>query len=344
MRLVTFEDAGGRRRIGALVEGDRIVDLHAAYELYLRESSTTAKGRFKELPGSAVPGDMRQLFEAGDEGLEAARQALECALNKKTLGMPLFYRRDEVKLKAPILPKKFFHTAGNFREHHEEAAKAGFSHPVLPWIVFFQNVDAIIGPEEPVIYPSHLTEELDYELELAVVLKKSGKHFSAEEAGDYIGGYVIFNDVTARDIQRREMKSGVFSFCKGIDTFCPLGPHIVTADEIPDAHNLSMELRVNGAPRQRSHTSKMAVKIPEILAHYSAMGYSAGDVVSTGTVSGVAAFSGDPKKWYLKPGDVMECEIEKIGVLRNPVISWEQAYGKPPGNAKSKITKTKENA
>ena len=93
------------------------------------------------------------------------------------------------------------------------------------------------------------------------------------------------------------------------------------------AHDLAMELRVNGEARQRSHSSKMSVKIPEILSHYSPMGYSAGDVVSTGTVSGVAAFSGDPKAWYLKPGDVMECEIEKIGVLRNPVISWEQAYG-----------------
>jgi 2-keto-4-pentenoate hydratase/2-oxohepta-3-ene-1,7-dioic acid hydratase in catechol pathway len=126
------------------------------------------------------------------------------------------------------------------------------------------------------------------------------------------------------------MKSGVFSFCKGIDTFCPLGPWIVTADEIPDPHNLAMELRVNGEPRQRSHSSKMSVKIWEILSHYSPMGYSAGDVVSTGTVSGVAAFSGDPKKWYLKPGDVMECEIERIGVLRNPVVSWEEAHGVPP--------------
>ncbi len=197
----------------------------------------------------------------------------------------------------------------------------------MPWIVFFQNVDAIIGHDEPVIYPEHLTQELDYELELAVVLKKSGKHFTPEEAADYVGGYVIFNDITARDIQRREMKSGVFSFCKGIDTFCPLGPWIVTADEIPDAHNLAMELRVNGESRQRSHSSKMSVKIPEILSHYSPMGYSAGDVVSTGTVSGVAAFSGDPKAWYLKLGDVMECEIEKLGVLRNRVISWEEAYG-----------------
>src|SRR5207245_1274550 len=119
----------------------------------------------------------------------------------------------------------------------------------------------------------------------------------------------------------------VFSCCKGIDTFCPLGPWIVTADEIPEPHNLAMELRVNGESRQRSHSGKMSVKIPEILSHYSPMGYSAGDVVSTGTVSGVAAFSGDPKAWYLRVGDVMECEIEKIGILRNRVISWGEAYG-----------------
>ncbi len=143
----------------------------------------------------------------------------------------------------------------------------------------------------PVVYPEHLTEELDYELELAVVIRKPGKWFGPEEAADYIGGYVIFNDMTARDIQRREMRSGVFSFCKAIDTFCPLGPWIVTPDEIPDPHDLAMELRVNGEPRQESHSGRMSVTIPEILAHYSALGYSAGDVLSTGTVSGVAGFS-----------------------------------------------------
>ena len=198
----------------------------------------------------------------------------------------------------------------------------------MSWIVFFQNVDAIVGPDDPVIYPPHLTHELDYELELAVVLKRSGKHFDADEAESYIGGYVIFNDVTARDIQREEMRSGVFSFCKGIDTFCPVGPWIVTADEVGDPHDLAMELRVNGEVRQQSHSSHMT--IPQIIAHYSPMGYSAGDIVSTGTVSGVAAFQENAEEWYLKPGDVMECEIENIGILRNPVISWEEAYGTPP--------------
>ena len=239
------------------------------------------------------------------------------------------FELDAVQLRTPIVPKKFFHTAGNFREHEEESKRVNWSHEIAPWIVFFQNVDAIIGPDEPVIYPEHLTEELDYELELAVVVSKSGKWFSAEEAMDYVGGYVIFNDITARDIQRREMRSGVFSFCKAIDTFCPLGPWIVTADEIPDPHDLAMELRVNGETRQTSHTSRMSTTISEILAHYSALGYSAGDVVSTGTVSGVAGFSEDAASLYLKPGDVMECEIEKIGVLRNPVISWQEGHGEP---------------
>ncbi len=235
----------------------------------------------------------------------------------------------DVKLQAPINPKKFIHTAGNFREHEEESKRVAWSHEIAPWIVFFQNVDAIIGPDEPIVYPEHLTDELDYELELAVVVSKAGKWFGPEEAADHIGGYVIFNDVTARDIQRREMRSGVFSFCKGIDTFCPLGPWIVTPDELGDPHDLKMELRVNGEKRQESYSGNMSVTIPEILAHYSPLGYSAGDVVSTGTVSGVAGFSEDAASLYLKPGDVIEAEIEKIGVLRNPVISWEEAHGEP---------------
>jgi 2-keto-4-pentenoate hydratase/2-oxohepta-3-ene-1,7-dioic acid hydratase in catechol pathway len=330
MKLVTFHGQSREDRIGALSGDGWIVDLNAAYAHFLR--TVEREGAYYELADARVPANMRGLFENGDRGLEAARAAFEYAVKKGpevtgVSGEPIFFRRDAVRIKAPIAPKKFFHTAGNFREHHEEAQKSGFSHPVLPWIVFFQNVDAIIGPEEAIVYPEHLTEELDYELELAVVLKKAGKHFSTEQARDYIGGYVIFNDVTARDIQRREMKSGVFSFCKAIDTFCPLGPHIVTADEIPDSQKLKMQLRVNGKIRQESNTSKMSVTVPEIIAHYSPMGYSAGDVLSTGTVSGVAAFSGDPKSLYLKPGDIVECEIEKIGVLRNPVVSYREMHG-----------------
>ena len=257
---------------------------------------------------------MREYFEAGGAHESSRRTPLA-----------------EAKLEAPIVPKKFFHTAGNFREHEEESKNVAWSHRIAPWINFFQNVDAIIGPDAPIVYPEHLTEELDYELELAVVLRRAGKWFTPEEAADYIGGYVIFNDITARDIQRGEMRSGVFSFCKAIDTFCPLGPWIVTPDEIPDAHNLRMELRVNGETRQESHSSRMSVTIPEILSNFSALGYSAGDVLSTGTVAGVAGFKSEEERaaLYLKPGDVVEAEIEGIGVLRNPVISWEEGHGEP---------------
>jgi 2-keto-4-pentenoate hydratase/2-oxohepta-3-ene-1,7-dioic acid hydratase in catechol pathway len=258
--------------------------------------------------------DMRTYFERG----EVPRATGET------------YALADVRLRAPIVPKKFFHTAGNFREHDEESKRVGWSHPVLPWIVFFQNLDAIIGPDEAIVYPEHLTQELDYELELAVVIGKDGKHFDADEAADYVAGYLIFNDITARDIQRREMQSGVFSFCKAIDTFCPLGPWIVTPDEIPDAQDLEMTLRVNGEVRQVSHSGRMSVTIPEIIAHYSPLGYSAGDVLSTGTVSGVAGFSEDAASLYLRPGDVVEAEIERVGVLRNPVVAWQEAHGEAP--------------
>jgi 2-keto-4-pentenoate hydratase/2-oxohepta-3-ene-1,7-dioic acid hydratase in catechol pathway len=259
--------------------------------------------------------DMRTYFERGAD--ESGRE----------------HALADVKLRAPILPKKFFHTAGNFREHDDESKNVNWSHPVLPWIVFFQNVDAIIGPDEPMVYPEALTSEMDYELELAVVVGKAGKFFSPDEAEEYIAGYLVFNDITARDIQREEMKSGVFCLSKSIDTFVPIGPWIVTPDEVGDPHELSMQLRVNGEVRQSSNMANMSVTVPEILSHYSPMGYSPGDIVSTGTVSGVAGFSDDPASLYLKPGDVVEAEIERVGTLRNPIISWNERYGAPAASA-----------
>jgi 2-keto-4-pentenoate hydratase/2-oxohepta-3-ene-1,7-dioic acid hydratase in catechol pathway len=289
VKLVTFEAADGVRRPG-VIDGEQVAPI--------------------ELP------DLRTLFEQGidpaDAPLSKARHDLA-----------------QVRLHAPISPKKFFHTSGNFREHEDESKVVGWSHEIAPWIVFFQNVDAIIGPDEPIIYPEHLTDELDHELELAVIIGRAGKHFDAAEAASYIAGYTVFNDITARDIQRREMRSGVFSYCKAIDTFCPLGPWIVTPDEVGDPHDLEMRLRVNGELRQQSNTSHMSVTIPQIISHYSALGYSPGDIVSTGTVSGVAGFRENAAEMYLRPGDVVECEIERVGTLSNPVISWEDAYGVP---------------
>jgi 2-keto-4-pentenoate hydratase/2-oxohepta-3-ene-1,7-dioic acid hydratase in catechol pathway len=235
----------------------------------------------------------------------------------------------DVRLRAPIQPKKFFHTAGNFADHHEELQAVDWSHPVHKGIVFFQNVDAIIGPDDDIVYPSQLTRELDYELELAIVIGKPGKFFGPDEALEHIAGFTVFNDITARDIQRREMESGVFSFSKGIDTFCPIGPWIVTIDEISDIQNLAMELRVNGEVRQTGNTSKMKVSIPHLVAYHSPQIFSAGDLLTTGTVSGVAAVQPNPFDFYLQPGDVVEAEIAEVGLLRNTVVSWEDAYGVP---------------
>jgi hypothetical protein len=147
MRLITFENSVRQSRIGALTPGERIIDLNSAYALYLRD--VQQEGAYARLADAVVPTNMRGLFEGGDTSLEAAHTAFEHALNQRegvtgVLGEPIFYPVTDIRLKAPIIPKKFFHTAGNFREHHEEATKAGFSHPVMPWIVFFQNVYAII--------------------------------------------------------------------------------------------------------------------------------------------------------------------------------------------------------
>jgi len=263
--------------------------------------------------------DMRTLFELGHPVTGPAEQRM----TKRR------FKLSDVRLRAPIISKKIFHTAGNYAEHGEEGKKANWVAEIHPWIMFFQNPDAIIGPDDPVIYPEHLTKELDYELEFCMVIGKAAKHLSVEEAGSVIGGYLIFNDITARDIQRREMQSKNFVFSKSIDSFCPFGPWIVTADEIPDPYKLDLLLTVNGEKRQISNTSRLLVTLPQLVSKFSPAGYSAGDIMTTGTVSGVAAFSKDPQAWYLKPGDVIEAQIEKIGTLRNRVVSWKEGHGKP---------------
>jgi 2-keto-4-pentenoate hydratase/2-oxohepta-3-ene-1,7-dioic acid hydratase in catechol pathway len=291
MKLATFT-RDGLRRVG-IVEGDSVAVVDIA--------------------------DMRALFDLGGKLADEA--------DRRRTGQR--YALSSVKLEAPIIPKKIFHTAGNYAEHAAEGKRALWDGEIHPWIVFFLNPDSIIGPDDPIIYPEHLTQELDYELEFCAVIGKPGKHFTPEEAGEYIAGYLIFNDVTARDIQRREMKSKNFAFCKSIDSFCPFGPWIVTADEIPDPYNLELLLTVNGEKRQVSNTRNLLVTLPQLVAKFSPAGYSAGDIVTTGTVSGVAVFSADPPAWYLKPGDLVEAHVEKIGTLRNRVVGWEEAYGKP---------------
>ena len=301
MKLCTFQLPGDDRSRVGVVRGDRVIPV--------------------DLP------DMRTLFERGEEGMEIARAAGGAG-----------HALDKVRLRPPIVPRKFFHTSGNFREHEDESKRVNWSHKIALGIIFFQNIDAIIGDGDAVVYPEHLTRELDYELELALVIAKSGKHFGPDVASEYIGGYLVFNDITARDIQRKEMESGVFSMCKAIDTFCPLGPWITTPDEAPDPRNLKMQLFVNGELRQDGNSNRMTPTIEEVIARCSPMGYSAGDILSLGTVSGVAGFSDDPEAWYLKPGDIMEATIEGLGTLTNPVVSWEEAHGAPPPSETERVS------
>jgi acylpyruvate hydrolase len=220
----------------------------------------------------------------------------------------------DVTLRAVVpRPGKILCVGLNYRAHVEEGVYEVPDYPVL----FPKFADALVGPGEPVLVPPE-SEAVDYEGEMALVIGRTVRRVSGDEALAAVAGYTVANDVTMRDYQ---YKTHQWLVGKTWANSTPLGPFLVTPDEVGDPHDLDMFLRVNGEQRQKSHTSKMSVTIPEIISHYSPMGYSPGDILSTGTVSGVAGFSDDPMSLYLKPGDTVECEIEKIGVLRNTVVA-----------------------
>ena len=232
-----------------------------------------------------------------------------------------YFELSDVKLLAPLPnPGKIVHTAGNYREHALEGKEGGWDFQIPPWISFLKNPSAICGHEDDIIYPP-ITKELDHEIELAIVIGKEGRYISEESAWDHIAGFTVFNDITARDVQRREMASGLLNLGKNLDTFAPFGPALVLRDDIGHVHDLKIELRVNGEPRQVSTTANLSVRIEEIVSHWSVLTLYPGDIVTTGTVSGVAAFRPDPEPFFLKPGDVMEAEIENIGILRNRIVA-----------------------
>ena len=236
-------------------------------------------------------------------------------------------------LAAPLRPGRIYCAAANYVEHAKEMSTALASKTNSRPYFFQKPSTTVIGPEEVVRKPEE-TAKLDWEVELAVVIGKRAKDVPLAQALDYIAGYTVANDISARDLNKRTDYPFAFDWFQGKcwDTFCPLGPWIVTPDEIPDPHDLKMELRVNGEVRQESHSGNMSVTIGQILSNFSGLTYSAGDVLSTGTVSGVAGFKSPEERarLYLKPGDVIEAEIERIGVLRNPVISWQEGHGTPP--------------
>ncbi|MDP7982260.1 MAG: fumarylacetoacetate hydrolase family protein [Conexivisphaera sp.] len=336
MRLVTYRNPYTMEDRSGLLHSDQVVDLNSSYAAILYREGIT-EGAYRIADG-LLPTSTIDVLRGGQRSLGAAREVLEFAskiidsgkIVEGPRGERASFRMGEVKLRAPLRPGKIIHTAGNFREHAKEAQKAGWEFPIPQWISFLKNPDAVVGPEDPIIYPTSYTKELDYELEMGIIIGKKCKEVTPEEAVDCIAGYTVFNDITARDIQRIEMKNGLLNLGKNMDTFAILGPCIALRDEVPDPHNLKMEFRVNGEPRQQSGTWNLSVKVPEIVSRYSVVTLYPGDMISTGTVSGVAAFREDPFKYYLKPGDVIESEIERIGVVKNTVVAGSPGRIKPP--------------
>jgi 2-keto-4-pentenoate hydratase/2-oxohepta-3-ene-1,7-dioic acid hydratase in catechol pathway len=215
---------------------------------------------------------------------------------------------------APVNPPLIIGIAQNYRAH---ALEMGGSLPEKP-VYFIKMPGTLVGPDDPIRLPRHLrSDKVDFEAELAVVIGKTCSNVSPENALDHVLGYTAANDVSARDWQK-EWGGGQFCRGKGFDTFCPLGPHIVTPDEIPDPGNLSIRGYLNGELMQDGHTSDLIFTVPELIAFLSgSTTLPAGTVILTGTPSGVGAARTPPV--YLQPGDSYTVEIESIGRLTNPV-------------------------
>ncbi len=262
---------------------------------------------------AAIAPDMPGLIAAGSVGLDRARAAITSA----STFIPLDTER--VTLLAPIpRPHRNIMCLGlNYAAHARESAEArGREYQQHPHPVFFTKATHTVNRHEGAIpFDPAVSAQIDWEAELGVIIGRSGKNIPIEEAYHHIFGYTCINDVSARDLQANHSQ---FFKGKSLDGACPMGPWIVTADEIPDPHALHVACRVNGVTKQDSSTAHMIFRIPDIIAILSrGMTLDAGDIIATGTPSGVG-FARKPPE-FLKPGDVVEVEIEKIGVLRNRV-------------------------
>ena len=297
MRLVTY-DAGAGQRLGAVVE-NRVLDLP---ELAGRDG------------GGSLPNSMLAFVQAGADTWNRAKRLVESQGNG-TEGQDL----GSVKLLAPIPrpPKNVVCLGVNYRAHLEESNRAHDRQlaPTLP-VFFTKAVTSIVNPGDPILFDEAVSTQYDWEAELGVVIGVGGRGISREKALDHIFGYTCFNDVSVRDVQNGHVQ---WFRGKSLDGTCPFGPWIVTADEVPDPHNLNIQCRVNGVVKQDSNTSLLINDLREIIFHLSnGLTIESGDLISTGTPSGVG-FARDPKE-FLRPGDVVEVEVQGIGILRNPVV------------------------
>jgi 2-keto-4-pentenoate hydratase/2-oxohepta-3-ene-1,7-dioic acid hydratase in catechol pathway len=289
MRLATIETPAGPR--AAVFHQNAYVDLHAT--------------------DPALPASVRELLAAGPSVWPAVEQAV------RTL-KAVTHSVDEVQLLAPIPdPPKIVCLGLNYRDH---AIESGAPIPKEP-VLFSKYATALIGHGQPIVLPS-VSNEVDYEAELVLVVGKRGRHLREDEAAGYVAGYTIGHDVSARDWQlKKDGKQWMVG--KTFDTFAPIGPWLVTADEISDPHNLPIRLRLNGQTMQDSNTKQMVFSVSATLAYLSQVfTLEVGDLIFTGTPPGVG-FARKPPV-FLKAGDVAEVEIEGLGVLRNPVVQEDR--------------------
>lgn len=300
MKLATYQATTGPR--AALVIDDRLVDIAA---------------------NSALPEELLAIIRGGPSALDALHQLESSARSGAVTGQPVA----DVRLLAPIPrpAKNVFCLGLNYQAHIDEGAAlrgAGLpgaaGAPSRPeWPTYFTKAPTcVIGPEAEIPLHPNVTERMDWEVELGLIIGVGGINIAQADAYNHIFGYTVLNDVSAREVQRRHGQQWFKG--KSLDGTCPMGPWIVTRDELGTADNLHIECRVNGVTKQSSSTSLLIFRIPEIVEGLSAgITLEAGDIIATGTPEGVG-FARTPPE-FLATGDVVECEIEGIGVLRNPV-------------------------
>jgi 2-keto-4-pentenoate hydratase/2-oxohepta-3-ene-1,7-dioic acid hydratase in catechol pathway len=282
------------------------------------------RARAWAFPGShhaPIPSDMLSFIRAGGKVLGLARSLLTAALDRwDDLPLGAATPLEQTRLTAPIpRPGKIICLGMNFRKHLEELSGQDAPNPELP-LGFMKAPSCVVGPGAPVPIPPW-TQKLDYEVELAAVIGVGGTNIPRDRALAHVAGYMVLNDVSAREVQFSEMKHGFLTLGKNFPGSCPMGPYLLTADELPDPHILRMELRVNGELRQQGHTSDLIYDFADLIAYWSRAGLETGDVITSGTPSGVAMGKEPDTSWYLRPGDVMEASIERLGTLRNPIAA-----------------------
>lgn len=321
MRFVTFAPAPDIERFGLVLADGDILDLEGGFAATLVREFPVDRAR--ALARAMAPPNAQDFIATGRIALDAARQAQRFAEEQRDAargprGEKIVFAPGEVSLLAPVpRPRKFIAAGKNYFEHQDEMGRPADSKvPQLP-IAHVQFASTVVPTGATVAIPPE-TKHLDYEVEIAAVIGRPAFRVAKERALDYVFGYTVYNDLSDRDMYRGEANKGGGVGClgKNFAGFSPLGPALVTPDEIGDPQLLGLRSRVNGNIRQNSTAQRMMYKIDEQIAHWSQIGLEPGDILGTGTPGGVAAGrKPDQEQWWLKSGDIVEVEVDKIGTL-----------------------------